>query len=117
MLRRRARSAPWRQIQADVYGHEVGIVEAEEGAAYGAALLAGVGARMWASVDEACASVVRGAKRVCPDADAATLNKNYAAYFRVTVPRATSLRASGVLKVEWRNSHGEERKIRTQTGA
>ena len=55
-----------------------------EGAAYGAALLAGVGAGMWASVDEACASVVRVAKRVRPDADAvATLNKSYAAYRRV----------------------------------
>ena len=54
-----ARSALWRQIQADVYGHEVEVVEAEEGAAYGAALLAGVGAGLWASVDEACASVVR----------------------------------------------------------
>jgi xylulokinase len=79
-----AKSALWRQIQADVYGHEVEVVEAEEGAAYGAALLAGVGARMWASVDEACASVVRVAKRVRPDAEAvATLNKNYAAYRRV----------------------------------
>ncbi len=79
-----ARSALWRQIQADVYGHEVEMVEAEEGAAYGAALLAGVGAGMWASVDAACAAVVRVAKRVRPDADAvATLNKNYAAYRRV----------------------------------
>jgi len=79
-----ARSMLWRQIQADVYGHEVEIVEAEEGAAYGAALLAGVGARMWPSVDEACASVVRVAKRVQPNADAlVTLNKNYAAYRRV----------------------------------
>jgi xylulokinase len=79
-----ARSALWRQIQADVYGHEIEVVEAEEGAAYGAALLAGVGARMWASVDEACVSVVRVAKRVRPDAEAvATLNKNYAAYRRV----------------------------------
>jgi xylulokinase len=79
-----ARSALWRQIQADVYGHEIEVVEAEEGAAYGAALLAGVGARMWASVDEACVSVVRVAKRVGPDAEAvATLNKNYAAYRRV----------------------------------
>ncbi len=79
-----ARSPLWRQIQADVYGHEVEIVEAEEGAAYGAALLAGVGAREWASVDEACASVVRVAKSVPPNADAvAVLNKNYAAYRRV----------------------------------
>ena len=81
-----ARSALWRQIQADVYEHEVEVVEAEEGAAYGAALLAGVGAGMWASVDEACASVVRVAKRVRPSADAvATLNRNYAAYRRVYV--------------------------------
>ena len=49
-----ARSPLWRQIQADVYGHEVEIVEAEEGAAYGAAILAGVGAQMWPSVDAAC---------------------------------------------------------------
>ncbi len=40
-----ARSALWRQIQADVYGHEVEVLEAEEGAAYGAAILAGVGSR------------------------------------------------------------------------
>jgi xylulokinase len=79
-----AKSALWRQIQADVYGHEVEMVEAEEGAAYGAALLAGVGAGMWPNVDTACASVVRVSKRVKPQADAvATLNKNYASYRRV----------------------------------
>ncbi len=49
-----ARSKVWRQIQADVYGREVEIVEAEEGAAYGAALLAGVGGGAWPSVDAAC---------------------------------------------------------------
>ena len=54
-----ARSPLWRQIQADVYGHAVEIVEAEEGAAYGAALLAGVGAGRWPSVDDACDAVVR----------------------------------------------------------
>ena len=42
-----ARSPLWRQIQADVYNRSVEIVEAEEGAAYGAALLAGVGAGVW----------------------------------------------------------------------
>jgi xylulokinase len=39
-----ARSALWRQIQADIYGQPVETVSAEEGAAYGAAILAGVGA-------------------------------------------------------------------------
>jgi xylulokinase len=62
-----ARSPLWRQIQADVYGHEVEIVAAEEGAAYGAAILAGVGVGAWASVDEACDRVVQVASRIAVD--------------------------------------------------
>jgi xylulokinase len=61
-----ARSALWRQIQADVYGREVEIVEAEEGAAYGAAILAGVGIERWKSVESACAEVIRVARVVAP---------------------------------------------------
>src|SRR6201997_4975827 len=38
-----ARSPLWRQIQADAYAQSVEVVAAEEGTAYGAALLAGVG--------------------------------------------------------------------------
>jgi xylulokinase len=79
-----ARSPVWRQIQADVYGHEVEIVEAEEGAAYGAAILAGVGAGAWKSVDEACAAVVRVATTVKPQPEAVkVMNTGYAAYRRV----------------------------------
>ena len=65
-----ARSKLWRQIQADVYAHAVDIVQAEEGAAYGAALLAGVGGGLWKSVDHACADVVRVVDRIEPDATA-----------------------------------------------
>jgi xylulokinase len=79
-----ARSPLWRQIQADVYGHEVEIVEAEEGAAYGAAILAGVGAGTWKSVDEACAAVVKVATAVAPQPDAVkVMNTSYIAYRRV----------------------------------
>jgi xylulokinase len=79
-----ARSALWRQIQADVYGKEVEIVEAEEGAAYGAALLAGVGAKIWPSVDAACDSVVHVVERIRPNpANAEVMQKNYAAYRRI----------------------------------
>jgi xylulokinase len=79
-----ARSELWRQIQADVYGQEVEIVEAEEGAAYGAAILAGVGAKLWPSVDDACRSVVRVAKRISANsANVAVMNRRYAAYRRV----------------------------------
>lgn len=79
-----ARSKLWRQIQADVYGREVEIVEAEEGAAYGAAILAGVGARIWPSVDDACNAVVRVAERIPKHDDIANaMNSSYAAYRRV----------------------------------
>jgi len=79
-----ARSPLWRQIQADVYNHEVEIVEAEEGAAYGAAILAAVGAKIWPSVDAACDSIVRVAHRVpAKSENAAAMKKNYAAFRRV----------------------------------
>jgi xylulokinase len=79
-----ARSSLWRQIQADVYGHEVEIVEAEEGAAYGAAILAGVGAKAWNSVDAACNEVVRVASRVAPQPAAVEQMKaSYQAYRRI----------------------------------
>ncbi|HSW40386.1 MAG TPA: FGGY-family carbohydrate kinase, partial [Acidobacteriota bacterium] len=79
-----ARSALWRQIQADVYGRDVETVEAEEGAAYGAAILAGVGAKCWSSVDTACNETVRAGKTIKPDPEAVkVLSERYAAYRRM----------------------------------
>jgi len=79
-----ARSGLWRQIQADVYGHEVETVVAEEGAAYGAAILAGVGAKAWASVDQACDAVVRVAETVKPHpANTQAMNRGYQIYRRI----------------------------------
>jgi len=79
-----ARWSLWRQIQADVFGHEVEMVEAEEGAAYGAALLAGVSSGMWPSVDAACGAVVRVADRVTPDpANQSLLDKQYQSFRRL----------------------------------
>lgn len=79
-----ARSPLWRQIQADVYGHEVEVVAAEEGAAYGAAILAGVGAGAWNSVDEACDRVVRVATRVAPNpANSTTMQRSYRTYRKI----------------------------------
>ncbi len=79
-----AKSPLWRQIQADVYGNTVECVEAEEGAAYGAAILAGVGAKVWPSVDAACQSVVRVANRTAPNPTAVkTMDRSYELYRRV----------------------------------
>jgi xylulokinase len=76
-----ARSPLWQQIQADIYGMPVELIEAEEGAAYGAALLAGVAIGHWPSVDAACEMSVRVARRVEPDPRiAARMNQQYAEY-------------------------------------
>lgn len=76
-----ARSPLWQQIQADIYGMPVELIEADEGAAYGAALLAGVGIGHWSSVDVACETAVRVAKRVPPDPNAVTrMNLQYVEY-------------------------------------
>ncbi len=62
-----ARSALWRQIQADVFGSELALVNVTEGAAYGAALLAGVGTGVFAGVEEAVARTVHLTARIPPD--------------------------------------------------
>src|SRR5258705_11195832 len=61
-----ARSSLWRQIQADVYGQPVNTVAAEEGAAFGAALLAGVAAGGWFSVAAAFRYLRRNTDSFCP---------------------------------------------------
>jgi xylulokinase len=79
-----ARSPLWRQIQADVYGHAVETVPADEGSAYGAAILAGVGAGVWPSVDDACDRLVQSSVAASPNAgDMAVMDQRYAAYRRI----------------------------------
>ncbi len=63
-----ARGPLWRQIQAAVYGHPIETLTAEEGGAFGAALMAGVGAGAWPSLDAACAQAITVAERISPDA-------------------------------------------------
>ena len=79
-----ARSPLWQQIQADVYAHDVEILKAEEGAAYGAAILAGVGSGTWKSVDEACDAVVSVAKRIAANKEtSAVMQSGYKTYRRI----------------------------------
>ncbi len=61
------KSPLWRQLQADIYGVEVATLAAEEGPAYGAALLAGVGAGVFRDVDEAVARCVTLTATTAPD--------------------------------------------------
>ena len=86
-----ARSSLWRQIQADVYGLPVEMVEAEEGAAYGAAILAGVGAGRWSSVDEACGDCVRVESVIEPQKNVVDLMKSHYEAYRRMYPAITSV--------------------------
>ena len=53
-----ARSSFWREMQADIYGKKVVTINAEEGPAYGVALLAATGTGAYKNVEEACAATI-----------------------------------------------------------
>lgn len=74
-----ARSPLWRRLLADVLGVELVTVQTTEGAAFGAALLAGVGAGMWPSVPAACAATVQPRDITAPD-PACRYDAAYAAF-------------------------------------
>lgn len=62
-----ARSIVWRQILADVLGVELVTVNTTEGAAFGAALLAGVANGTWVDVPSACEQTIEVTERVTPN--------------------------------------------------
>jgi xylulokinase len=64
-----AKSLLWRQILADTLEAELVSVSTTEGAAFGAALLAGVGAGVWPNVDAACAHTIAIGDRVMPNTE------------------------------------------------
>jgi xylulokinase len=74
-----ARSAFWRQLQADVYNTPIVLTNATEGPAYGVALLAGVGTGVWKSVEEACRSCIKQTEKVTPNRKSAA---TYEPYYR-----------------------------------
>jgi xylulokinase len=88
------RSPLWRQMQADIYGAEVVTLRAEEGPAYGAALLAGVGAGVFGSVDEATRDAVVVTSSTDPDPGAQEhYEKAYAVYTSLYPSLSSGMRA------------------------
>ncbi|HEX5472125.1 MAG TPA: FGGY-family carbohydrate kinase, partial [Lacipirellulaceae bacterium] len=65
-----ARSAFWRQMQADVLNKTVVSMAADEGPAYGVALLAAVGAGEFNNIQEACDATVKTKSQTKPAASA-----------------------------------------------
>jgi xylulokinase len=66
-----ARSPMWRRLCADVFGVPATLVNTSEGAAYGAALIAGAGCGMFDSVEAAADQTIRETERIEPSSDAA----------------------------------------------
>jgi len=79
-----ARSKLWRQMQADIYGHEVCTINAHEGPAFGVAILAQVGTGGFSSVPEACDATIKVVSRT-PE------QKNVARYYDRAYPIYRSL--------------------------
>ncbi len=70
----------WRQILADVLGAEIATVSTSEGAAYGAGILAAVGAGWFPTVETAAAAIVTATTAATPGPDASAYTGAYATY-------------------------------------
>ncbi|HEX9922399.1 MAG TPA: xylulokinase, partial [Anaerolineae bacterium] len=81
-----ARSGLWRQILADVLQAELVTVNTTEGAAYGAALLAGVGAGAWPTVDAACDACIKVTGSTSPQAETMARYEPFYAQYRALYP-------------------------------
>ena len=54
-----AKSNLWRQLQADIFEQDVVTINAEQGPAFGVALLAAVGAGAYSNIEEACSATIK----------------------------------------------------------
>jgi len=98
-----ARSALWRGLQADVYGVPIRRTVADEGPAYGAALLAGAASGVYADVEEASSVVELREEVTEPDPERVkTYEEHYEVYrslypaTRSAMSRLTDLAAGSV---------------------
>jgi xylulokinase len=87
------RSVLWRQILADVLEAEIATVQTEEGAAYGAALLAAVGAEWFETVEGAAAAVVKLAPSARPSDSTLPYRQAHARYRDLYPALAPTFRA------------------------
>ncbi len=84
------KGALWRQILASVLDVELATVNTTEGAAYGAAILAAVGAGAWLDVRSACKQCVRLSGETHPDPHEAEAYRSAYAVYRDLYPALKS---------------------------
>jgi xylulokinase len=81
-----ARSPFWLQILADMTNQPHVLLHADEGPAFGAALLAGVGTGAFASVPEACRATIRSVSETRPDPSTVAAYARYYPVYRALYP-------------------------------
>jgi len=81
-----ARSPLWRQMQADIYGAEVVTINIAEGPAFGAAILAGVGAGVYNSIEEATGEIVKVTSSTQPVEENRKVYEEYYETYRALYP-------------------------------
>ncbi len=86
-----AKSQLWRQIIANVFNVELVTVNTIEGAAYGAALLAGVGCGIFSDVDTACLHAVKITDTTSPQADEVENYEHLYAIYRDLYPALSEI--------------------------
>lgn len=86
-----ARSLLWRKILADVFGADVYTMEVDEGSSFGAAILASVGTKAYATVRDAARSMVRTKEVVKHDPANHELYTKYYALYRELYPALKNL--------------------------
>jgi xylulokinase len=74
------KSTLWKQMLADIFDAPCTMVNAREGAAYGAALLASVGSGQFEDVETACRTWIRKTETIDPGQNAKIYQKNYTIY-------------------------------------
>lgn len=79
-----ARSSLWRQILADTGRIEISRINADEGPAFGAAILAGVGGGCFNAVEEACDAIIKETDRVKVNDATADSYEDYLHEYRQT---------------------------------
>ena len=79
-------SALWRQMLADIYGMNVSTVDSKEAPALGVAILAMVGAGIYASVPEACEKILRLNTTTAPTPENSERYEKVYALYRALYP-------------------------------
>ena len=85
------RSTLWRQIISDMFGLPIDVMQAEEPGCLGAALLAGVGVGVYASIEDAVSQAVHRNSQTAPGGENATLYQEKRCLFNQTFQALESL--------------------------